>query len=138
MKLKSLISDNISEVLVKIIEFTNTRQKIITENINNIHSPDFAPKDLAVDEFSKLLHNAIDEHIQNARLLLCDTENIKFGINGSFEVQPVVDKSAKKLLKEDKDQYLELQINKLLENSINQRFAAELLKYKQEMISITD
>ncbi len=138
MKLTSLISDNISEVLVKIIEFTNTRQKILAENINNIHKPGFVPKDLAVDEFSKLLHTAINEHIRNQRLVLCDTENIKFGIDGGFEVKPVADKYAGRLLKEKKDQYLELQINKLLENSINQRLAAELLRHKQQMILITD
>jgi len=138
MKLISLISDNICEVLVKIIEFTNTRQKILTENINNIHKSGFVPKDLAVDEFSELLHSAIEEHIRNRRLVLCDTKNIKFGIDGSFKVEPVEDKSAEILFKEKKEEYLELQINKLLENSINQRFAAELLKYKQQMIPIVE
>lgn len=136
MNLTSLITDNITEVLVKIIEFTQTRQKILTQNINSIHSPGFVPKDLAVDEFSNLLNNAIAEHIQNQWLVLRDTENIKFGISGSFEVRPVVDKYAKGLLQENLDEYIELQINKLLENSLNQRVAAELLKQKQGMISI--
>ena len=88
------------------------------------------PKDLAVDEFSDLLNNAINEHIQNQRLVLCDTESIKFGVSGSFEVKPVADKYAKELLEENRDEYLELQINKLLENSLNQRVAAELLRQK--------
>ena len=136
MNQSSLITDNIAELLVKIIEFTQTRQKILTQNINNIHSPGFVPKDLVVDEFSDLLNDAIDEHIQNQRLVLRDTENIKFGISGSFEVKPVVDKYAKELLEENPDEYLELQINKLLENSLNQRVAAELLRRKQRMISI--
>ena len=136
MNQPSLITDNIAELLVKIIEFTQTRQKILTQNINNIHSPGFVPKDLVVDEFSDLLNDAIDEHIQNQRLVLRDTENIKFGISGSFEVKPVVDKYAKELLEENPDEYLELQINKLLENSLNQRVAAELLRQKQRMISI--
>ena len=136
MNQPSLITDNIAELLVKIIEFTQTRQKILTQNINNIHSPGFVPKDLVVDEFSDLLNHAIDEHIQNQRLVLRDTENIKFGISGSFEVKPVVDKYAKELLEENPDEYLELQINKLLENSLNQRVAAELLRQKQRMISI--
>ncbi len=138
MKLKQLVSDNICEVLVKIIEFTNTRQKILTENINNIHKCGFVPKDLAVDEFSGLLGAAIEEHIKNRRLVLSDTKNIKFGIDGSFEVEAVEDKSAERLFKEKKEEYLELQINKLLENSINQRLAAELLKYKQQMIPIVE
>ena len=136
MNLASLITDNITELLVKIIKFTQTRHKILTENITNIHSPGFVPEDLVVDEFSDLLSSAIDEHIANRRLVLRDTENIKFGISGSFEVKPVVDKYAKELLEENRDEYIELQINKLLENSLNQRAAAKLLKQKQGIISI--
>jgi len=78
---------------------------------------------------------AIDEHIRSQRLVLRDTENIKFGAAGSFEVKPAVDKYAKELLKEDQDEYLELQIDKLLENSLNQRLAAELLRQRQGTIS---
>jgi len=135
MNISSLTTDNITELLFKIIEFTQTRQKILTQNINNIHEPQFVPKDLAVDEFSGSLNNAISEHILHQRLVLCDTENIKFGVNGNFEVRPIIDKYAKDLLKEKRDEYIELQVNKLLENSLNQRIAAELLRQKQNMIS---
>ncbi len=136
MNLTSLITDNITEILVKIIEFTETRQKILTRNITNIHDPGFVPKDLAVDEFSNSLNNAIDEHIRNQRLVLRDTENVKFGVSGSFEVKPLVDECGKELLEESRDEYLELQINKLSENSLNQRVAAELLRQKRRPVSI--
>ena len=136
MNLSSLITDNITELLVKVIEFTQARQKLLSRNINNIDDPGFVPKDLAVDEFSELLHSAIHEHVRNQRLVLRDTENVKFGLGGSFEVKPIVDEYAKELLEENQDEYLELQINKLLENSLNQRVAAELLRQKQGMITI--
>jgi len=136
MNLSSLITDNIAELLVKIVEFTQTRQKILSRNINNIDNCGFVPRDLAVDEFSELLNNAIDEHIRNRRLMLCDTDNIKFGGSGSFEARPVIDKYARELLEENRDEYLELQISKLLENALNQKVATELLKQKQGMISI--
>lgn len=135
MNLSPLITDNIAELLVKIIEFTQTRQKVLTQNINNIHSPGFTPRDLLVDEFSDLLNEAISEHIRNRQIVLRDTNNIKFGICGSFEVKPVVDKYAKELLEENQDEYIELQINKLLENSLNQRIAAELLRQKQGTVT---
>ena len=136
MNIPSTITDNITEVLVKIIEFTQTRQKILIQNINNIHCCDFVPQDMAVDEFSTLLNRAVDEHIQNHRLLLCDTENVKFGEAGNFEVKTLTDEHAKELLEENHDRYIELQVDKLLENSFNQRVAAELLKKKEGMISI--
>jgi flagellar basal body rod protein FlgB len=135
MNLTSLVTDNITELLVKIIEFTHTRQKIIIRNITNMSNPEFIPKKLAVKEFSDLLNNAINEHIQNQRLLLRDTESIKFGTRGSFEVKATVDKQSKLLLEQNRDKYLEEQINRLLENSLNQRVATELLRQKQEPVS---
>jgi len=136
MNLASLITDNITELLVKIIEFTQTRQKILSRNISNVHSFGFVPKDLEVDEFSQLLNDAIDEHIRSRRIVLRDTENIKFEVGGGFVAKPVVDEYAKGLLEESRDEYLELQISKLLENSLNQRVAAELLRQKQGVTSI--
>ena len=135
MNLTSLITDNISEILMKIIEFTQARQKILAQNITNLHTPGFVPQELGVDEFSDLLHNAIDEHIRTQRLILHDSANIKFGLSGSFKVKPINDEIGKELLKENRDEYIELQINKLWENSLNQKMAAELLRQKQEFIS---
>lgn len=138
MNLTTLATDNIAEILVKIIEFTQVRQIILIENINSIHSPGFAPKDLAVNEFSESLDEAVNEYIRSGRLVLRDTESIKFGAAGRFEAKMTVDKYAKELLGEKPDEYLELQTRKLLENSLNQRIAAELLRYKEGMISIFD
>jgi flagellar basal body rod protein FlgB len=136
MKIASLVTDNITELLVKIIEFTRTRHKILARNISNIGSLGFVPKDLVADEFSGLLNSAIDEHIINRRLVLRDTENVKFGIGGSFKVKPAVDEYAKELLDKNRDEYIELQLTKLLENILNQRVAAELLRQKRRMTSV--
>jgi len=136
MSTRSLVTDNVTELLVKIIEFTQSRQKILRRNINNHHSVGFVPKDLAVGEFSRSLEVAINEHVRNRRLVLCDTKNVKFGAGGTFETEPIVDEEARKLLEENRDEYLELQLNKLMENSLNQRLAAELLRQKQGMVSI--
>ena len=138
MNVESLVTDNVAELLFKIIEFTQSRQKIITQNINNMRDLRFVPKDLMVGEFTQLLCEAIDEHIRNRRLVLRDTENIKFETGGNFTVRAVVDRYAQKLLEDNPDEYLELQANKLLENSLNQRVAAELLRQKQGMVSMFD
>jgi len=137
MNLLPLLTDNITELLIKIIEFTQTRQKILIRNVKNIHSSGFVPKDLGVDEFCNLLNDAIDEHIQNQQLKLRDTKNIKFDISGSLKAKPAVDEYAKKLLEENQDEYLKLQIEKLLENALNQRLAAELLRQRQRQRTIS-
>ena len=136
MNLMSLITDNISEILIKIVKFTQTRQKILIQNIINVQNPGFVPKELEVNEFSDVLNNAIDEHIRNRRLVLCDTDNIKFGASGSIELKPIIDGHGIKLLEENLDEYIEQQIKKLWENSLNQKLAAELLRQKQGTIPI--
>jgi len=138
MNLQALMTDNSTELLAKIVEFTENRQKVLTRNINAMHRAGFVPMDLAVDEFSELLNTAIEEHVHNRRLVLCDTENIKFGDDGDIEVHAIVDSYAFELLEESRDEYLEEQVNKLLENAINQRVAAELLKDRQQFASIWD
>ena len=135
MNLTSSITDNISEILIKIIEFTQARQKILAQNIINLHVPGFVPKELGVDEFSNLLNNAIDEHIRTQRLVFYDTENIKFSPFGDLEAIPYADETSKMLLNENRYEYIECQINKLWENSLNQKFAAELLRQNQEAFS---
>lgn len=136
MNLQSLVTDNVSELLVKIIEFTENRQIVLTRNINCMQISGFVPMDLAVDEFSELLNIALEEHICNQRLVLCDTENIKFGVDGGLEVKAIVDDCSLNLLEESRDEYIEEQIDRLLENALNQRVAAELLKDRQEVSAL--
>jgi hypothetical protein len=132
MNLPLTMTDNLTEILFKIMEFTRNRHKILIRNINSMHSAGFIPKDMPVDEFSKLLQLALREYAQTRRLLFIDGQNVKFGSNGRFSALPVIDKKAKQLLNTDRDEYLQLQVDKLLENSLNQRIAAELLKQKKD------
>ena len=136
MNLTSLITDNITEILIKIVKFTQSRQKILIQNIINIHNPGFVPKELEVDEFSNVLNNAIDEHVQNQRLVLCDTENIKFHATGDLELKTIIDERGERLLEENRDEYIEWQIDKLWENSLSQKVAAELLRQKGGTVEI--
>jgi hypothetical protein len=136
MNVSGMITDNVAELLVKILDFTIARHKILTENVNSLHCEGFIPMDLPVEEFASLMECAIAEHNRNKRLLLCDTSNIKFGANGMVTTDPVVDEDAQRLLATDINEYFELQLKKLSENAINQKIAAELLKQKQGTPSI--
>ena len=131
MNLQTLATDNITELLLKIIEFTQGRQKILIQNINSTHDCNYVPKDLPVEEFSNLINLALCEHAMNQRLLLRDGQNIKFGANGSFKAIVVTDERGKRLLDTDRNVYLQDQITRLMENTLNQKIAMELLKQKQ-------
>jgi flagellar basal body rod protein FlgB len=135
MNLSAMITDNVAELLVKILEFTQVRHKVLAENIYDMRSPDFLPRDLDVQQFAELMEKAIDSHQSNGMLLLRDTQHVKFGMGGCFELETVVDEKARGLLKRNVRDYLELQKQKLRENLFNYRLARELLKQKQGMTS---
>jgi hypothetical protein len=124
------IADNISDVLVKIIYFTHLRRRVLHENLHHAANPGFTPQDMPVRELADALNVAVAEHLQNHRLLFRDTPNIKFGPNNVMKVRPVADPYAHALLQANRDQYMELQVHKLLENCLNRRVAEELLRQK--------
>jgi len=134
MKTTSITLDNITEVLTQIIEFTERRYDVLMRNLFDYKSEGFRPKDLPVGEFAECMTEALSEHLRSHRLLLCDREHITFGQDGYFDALPTVDLEAEKLLKSDVMQYLQIQIHKLSENSMNKRIAVELLKQKQRLL----
>ncbi len=133
MNLSATTTDNITEVLEKIIKFTERRNYLLVHNIEEIDDEDLVPMDLDVDDFAGLMTDAILEHIQNKRLLLCDSETIRFGRGGSFECMPIVDEQAVVLLESDPNEYVCHQIRKLSENFINHKMATELLEHKKKL-----
>jgi hypothetical protein len=132
MNLAALITDNVTEALIKIIEFTQSRHQLLVDNVNSVRTEGFVPKDLPVHEFSMLMENAIDEHARSQRLLLRDSQHVKFGKSGTFCAKPIVDVEAAALLTRSRDEFLALQVEKLLENALNQRIALELLRQTQD------
>ena len=135
MNLSALITDNVAELLVRILEFTQARHQVLAENIYDMDNPDFLPKDLEVERFADLMDHAIDSHQSSGRLVLRDTKHIKFGIGGSLKLEAVIDEDARGLLKQNIKDYMELQKEKLKENLVNYRLARELLKQKLGMTS---
>ncbi len=133
MNLSQTTTDNITEVLEKIITFTERRNHLLMRNIEAVDDENLVPVDLDVEDFAGLMTEAILEHIQNKRLLLCDSETIRFGRGGSFECTPIVDEEAMELLGIDPNEYVCHQIRKLSENFINHKVAVELLEHKKKL-----
>ena len=132
MDLLTKATDNITDVLLKILEFTRNRQEILIENIHSVRREGFEPKDLPVNEFAGLMVLAISEHSESGRLLFRDGQDVKFASGGNFEARARIDERAKELLGESRNEYLRLQINKLLENALNHRIAMKIFKQKRK------
>ena len=138
MNLTMPITDNITELLVKIMQFTKMRHHVLTRNITEFNNDGFEPMDLQDEQFAELLNDAIDEHRRSKRLLLRDTTNFKFGTNGFFNAEPIVDKQAKEFFETDMEEYVAMQNRKLSENSLNYHIAVELLKFKDDLVPVTN
>jgi flagellar basal body rod protein FlgB len=132
VKLSPPATDNLTELLSRIIDFTDRRKEILTRNLFDYRSSNFVPKDLPVHEFADTLTHALAEHIRNKRLLLEDRQNVHFYGNGDFDAAATVDKEASVLLEDDPQAFVQEQIHKLSENLIHNRLATELLRLKHQ------
>jgi flagellar basal body rod protein FlgB len=130
MKIKDRQTDNVIEILCKILEFTDRRGKVLHNNIVNINTEDYRPADLDAATFADLMGQALSEHLISDRLILIDSEYIKFGPNGTFEALCVTDTEAYELLGTDTKQYLKQQMIKISENQRNKKAAVQLIQQK--------
>ncbi len=130
--------DIISELLGLLTQFTQTRHRILKQNIHCVDTHAYLPKDLKADEFSEALNDAITEYILNERLILRDTSTISFGPNSTAMFTPVPDPEAHILLNHDKADYVQFQNKKIKENALNEKIAIRLLGMKQEMNTCAD
>ncbi|MEN6309537.1 MAG: hypothetical protein ABFD91_17455 [Anaerohalosphaeraceae bacterium] len=126
------ITDNLTELLNRIIDFTERRKEVLTRNLFDYRSNGFEPMDLPVHEFADTLTRGLAEYIRNKRLLLEDSPNIQFHDQGEFEAVATLDVRAQELLKNDTHAYVQDQIQKMSENLIHNRLAVELLRQKRK------
>lgn len=132
MNISTTVTDNMTEVLTRIVEFTERRRDVLTRNLFDYRQRGFRPQDLPVYEFASCMTEAVCEHVRSQRLMMCDRPHVQFDTDGRFDAQTVVDMDAEKILQSDIKQYLQMQIRKLSENLMNNRIAVELLKQKQQ------
>jgi flagellar basal body rod protein FlgB len=128
MDLLSLIPDNLSDVLVKIIRFTELRREVLHDNIHRMDETDFRPMDMPVLEFASALSGAVVGHAESHRLIFRDTDHIQFGSAGSMTIQVRPDECAEALLAVDRSEYIRYQIKRRLENTSDRKVAKELLE----------
>ncbi|MCF7955020.1 MAG: hypothetical protein K9M75_04395 [Phycisphaerae bacterium] len=135
MKIQDRQTDNVIEILGKIVEFTDRRGMVLHNNIVNAATKDYRPADLDAAAFADLMGRALSEHLICDRLILIDSEYIKFGPEGTFEALPFTDIKACELHASDTKQYLKYQIEKISENRKNKKAAIQLIQQKQARIT---
>lgn len=132
MDLSALIRDNIDDILVKIIQFTHIRHRVIADNIKNCRRADFVPRRVDVEDFAKVMSVALAEHQRSKKLSLCDSHTITFSFGGKLDVRPETDTAAQNLFNQDFRRYILLQKQRLKENIVNNKTACALLRHKRQ------
>lgn len=117
MQINKIEPDNaVLELLEIVIEFTYRRGDLLRKNIAGVTNVGFVAYEYPVKEFVDMIEKAVAEQIYAERILLEDSEYVKFGENGSFEVYPTVDQASNEIFKKDINAYIDLQKEKLAEN----------------------
>ena len=132
MQLDATQTDHISELLALVVAFTKTRGQVLANNIRNMDKPGFFPEDLSIEEFSQTIDCAISEYLTHERVVLRDTDTIRFGPNLSLELESVPDTEAHTLLCHNRQDYVAYQTGRLLENALNEKVAMRLLNDKEQ------
>ncbi len=124
-------------VTERLVQFTAARHRVILDNIANISTPNFRPRDLSVDSFQQALGKAIDARREkvagsNQPLEMADTRELRFKPNG-IEIKP--QHAGDGILFHDRnDRSVEHEMKNLAENTMTHNMALDLLRSQYQLM----
>ena len=117
--------------LERVIQFTQNRHSVLTDNIANLSTPYYKPKDLSPESFQSELRDAIDRRRQSPNptagsLELYDTRQLRFRSDG---IDPQPQHTNEGILFHDQNNRdLERTMQHLAENTLTHNSAVEVLR----------
>lgn len=66
MFIDRLLNQGNAPLLEQMVKFTQTRHRVLAENVVNISTPNYQQKDLSLDKFQQLLSQRVDQREQSA------------------------------------------------------------------------
>lgn len=130
-------------VLERLMQFSGARHRVIVNNIANLDTPAFLPKDVDVDAFQKQLADAVDEKRKGKNdnkktgspreLNFKDSDEVEFTEQGiKLNPQPA---GQNILFHDGNDRDLERTMQAMVENFSVFRTAAQLLRNRFDLIN---
>lgn len=121
MNMISLLTDSISEILIRIINFTCARQKYtVQRNVTDIDEFECLDRELLLKRYYDLILDSIDDYVVY-RYLAPRSIVIKYGSCRSIVSMSVTHGHNKSLSEKDRDEYYSWQNKRVWENSIIER-----------------
>ncbi|MFN0011068.1 MAG: flagellar basal body rod protein FlgB [Phycisphaerales bacterium] len=125
------------------VRFAARRQAVIAGNVANLTTPDYRPLDLSVDEFRRVLGEAVERRRAEGvgggggagPLVWSETAELKRGARGELVVQATT--AGRGILAHDRNNRdLERLMQAQAENAIAFRVATELLRGRFEQLRV--
>lgn len=128
MFLSDVTSGGAFPMLQKTLAFTETRNRVLAENIANLTTPGYRTKQLDVASFQAALREASDKRSQGGKFELESTREFRTNELGHLEVTPSETPPENLLFHDGTNVRVERQMAQLAENTMMHQAAAELLK----------
>jgi flagellar basal-body rod protein FlgB len=111
------------------LDFTQARHRMLTENIANVDTPHYQAKHLDVDGFQASLCKALDRRRQtrSPELVLAPTDQVRQAASGELVVKPQVEPAENILFHDRTNMSIERQMAALAENAMMHQTVTELL-----------
>ena len=125
-------------VLERLMQFAAQRHRVIVNNVANLRTPGYRAVDVSVDEFRTRLGEAVDARrarhgASGGRLQLSDSDEVEYTANGlTLRPTPAGDNL---VFHDGSDGDVERTMQRLVENFMAFRTAAELYRSRQNLIN---
>lgn len=123
--------------LERLVQFTGARHRVLTDNIANLSTPNFRPRDLDPEDFQASLREALEARRRRPNpvagpLAMRDTRQLRFHENG-IEARPEP-MNANILFHDRNNRDLERIMQDLAENTLAHNTGIDLLKNEFDML----
>ena len=135
--IEQLFNSGAMPVLERMAQFTGARHAVIADNIANLSTPYFRPRDLSVEKFQRQLRKAVDARRATATptegpLHLDDTREFRFGRDGLTARPEPLDENI--MFHDRNNRDLERIMQDLAENTLVHNATLELLKNEFDLL----
>lgn len=133
----TLFNNGSMPVLERLIQFTEARHRVLSNNVANLSTPYFKPTDLDPQAFQQTLRKAIDRRNRSANpaaspLKIQDTRQLTFRPD-AIDVTPQ-ESNENILFHDQNNRDLERVMARVAENTLAHRTAIEFLRHQYTML----
>lgn len=135
--INDLFNNGSMPVLERMVQFTGARHGVIADNIANLSTPYYRPKDLSVEKFQKQLRKAVDTRRAtstptNGELRVEDSREIRFHADRLETSAEPLDENI--MFHDRNNRDLERIMQDLAENTLAHNAGLEMLKNQFDLL----